>query len=398
MWLVLFAALVRIGIGHEAYQWDFRVFHAAPAVLEIGGNPYDKSTPGLDIPSTLSYLYPPIVLYVFKPLADLPFSTAYVIFYLIKLAALTLLIRLWHKHFQPLDAQWLVALFFIFAFNSAILRDLTAGNIAIIEQLALWTAFYCILRDRLYLAGAIIAVVAQFKLMPVVLIGLLLLVSPSRGIKPFFASVAIFVAIFALNFVFLPEMTWQYIASFGGEGPNLDERGEINPSSLAMLRDVTAVALHMGFPVNSLITMVLYFLYVGSIGILVLWAARKYRNEIRPVDPRLLIYCGCALFVLVMPRVKDYTYIILLMPTLAVLRGAAWRTTVPLLGVLLFLPSTDPYVSGLGNSFATWLRSYASWIVAWGVLYYLVQMIISSLRQQDHPGNTLTCTAPRIQT
>lgn len=389
VWMIVAIAIARIGMGEKHFQWDFRVFHAAPVVLESGGNPYDNSTSHLDIPSSLSYLYPPILLHALKPLTKLSFSTAYLVWFAIKLAALVLLLRLWHRHFERLNFGWPMVLFLTLAFNSAILRDLTAGNVATLEQLGLWTGFYCLIRKRPYLAGAIIAVTAQIKLMPVVFLGLLLFVGPAREWKPLFASLGIFFGLLLLNYLFMPEMTAHYIESFGSSNPNLDERGEINPSSLAMLRDIAAVANDAGVPIGDSLIRAAYLLYVGLLTAGVLWVLVRYSDHLHSIDLKWLIYCGCVLFVLVMPRVKDYTYMALLMPALFVLRHAGPGPMVPLLGVLLFLPPTDSYVPGLGNSFVTWVQSYMDWFIAWFMLYFVAQAILSSAQQDEHYSRTL---------
>src|SRR5512138_2678310 len=374
LWLLIAAALFRIAAG-EQYQWDLRVFHAAPAALENGENPYDNTAPGVNIPSTLSYLYPPIVLYVFKPLADLSYSAAHLAWFAIKILALVSLLVLWHRHFERLGGSWPIVLFFLFAFKSTLLRDITAGNIAILEQLGLWTGFYLILKRRPYMAGAILALTAQVKLMPVVFLGLLLICGPTRGWKPFLTSLAIFAGLFSLNYVFMPEMSNHYLQSFASNNPNLDERGEINPCSLAMLRDVAAVISDFGIPMSPSLVNALYFLYAGVFGCAILFVLFKYEDQLRSVDSKLLMYVACVLFALIMPRVKDYTYIILLIPALFVLRRIDVRPLVPVLGILVFLPPTDSYVPGLGNAFISWLQSYMPWIIAWVLLYYLAREI-----------------------
>lgn len=380
VWTLLAAALVRIAIG-EQYQWDLRVFHAAPAALDSGDNPYDNTTPGLDIPPALSYLYPPIVLHVLKPLADLPYSVAHRVWFAVKLLSLAALLVLWHRNFERLNIKWPLMLFFLFAFKSALLRDLTAGNIAIFEQLGLWTGFYLILRQRLYLAGAILALTAQFKLMPVVFLGLLLICGPTRNWKPFVVSAALFSGILALNYLFMPEMSDHYLRALASSNPNLDERGEINPCSLAMLGDAAAVITDLGIPLSATFVNSVYLLYVAVFGAAILLVLFKYADRLSSIDPRLLIYCACALFVLTMPRVKDYTYIILLMPALFVVRNVELRPLLPLLGIFLFLPPAESYVPGMGMSFLRWLQSYSPWILAWFLLYFLWQEIRAALAQ-----------------
>ena len=75
------------------------------------------------------------------------------------------------------------------------------------------------------------AVTAQFKLMPVVLLGVLLFVGPQPRWKAFVISLVLFFALFALNFLLLPDMMMHYIDMFvSGNNPTLDERGPVNPS------------------------------------------------------------------------------------------------------------------------------------------------------------------------
>lgn len=377
LWLVVALCLGRIATASGDYQWDFRVFHAAPAALDSGSNPYDKMAQ-LAIPEHLSYLYPPIALYAFRPFSALPFEIAYLCWFSFKLLALALLLRLWHRHFEPLDSSVLVLAFLTFGFNAAILRDMTAGNIAILEQLGLWTAFYLIVKGRSYSAAAIIALVAQFKLMPVVFLGLLPFVGPARGWKPLLAGGGIFAGVFSLNFLLMPQMMSHYLESFGAVNPNLDERGEINPSTLALLRDIVDVVSKSGVATPPWLADAAFLIFVTGLAIVLLWALRKYATRIASMDPRWLIYIGCLLYVLTMPRVKDYTYMILLIPALFALRRVACGPVVPALILLLFLPPADSYVPGFG-SFLPWLQSYVPWIAACCLLYFTIDWLAKSV-------------------
>lgn len=377
--LIVVLCLGRIATASGDYQWDFRVYHAAPAALDSGSNPYDKMAQPA-IPEKLSYLYPPLALYAFLPFSVLPFEIAYLCWFSLKLLALALLLRLWHRHFEPLDSSVLVLAFLTFGFNAAILRDMTSGNIAIFEQLGLWTAFYLIVKGRPYSAAAIIALVAQFKLMPVVFLGLLPFVGPARGWKPLLAGAGIFAGVLSLNFLLMPQMTSHYLDSFGAVNPNLDERGEVNPSTLALLRDIADLASKSGVATPAWLANAAFLLFVAGIAIMLLWALRRYAAKIASMDSRWLIYVGCLLYILTMPRVKDYTYIILLVPALFALRRVTCRPLVPALILLLFLPATDSYVPGFG-SFIPWLQSYVPWLAACCLLYFTIHWLAISAPQ-----------------
>ena len=53
---LLTLSLLRIATDRDHFQWDLRVFHAAPAILEDGRNPYDRET-SVEIPADLPVPY-----------------------------------------------------------------------------------------------------------------------------------------------------------------------------------------------------------------------------------------------------------------------------------------------------------------------------------------------------
>jgi Glycosyltransferase family 87 len=373
-------SLVMIAIGPDLHQRDLRVFHACSAALEGGINPYDKvEAASIGIPPAVSYLYPPLVLHAFRPLHALDYQTAYLAWLAVKLLALALLLRLWSRHFETLPFSWPIVLFMALGFNAAILRDLATGNMAVLEQLGLWTGFYFLVRNRPFAAGAIIALTAQFKLMPVVFLALLLVIGPAPRWKPFAASLGLFFGLLALNALVMPEMTDHYVASFASANPNLDERGEIHPSSLAMIRDVFAFAGSRGVALPTSLPVLVYLTYVAVLGSALLWALWRYRRELAEQDPRPLIYLACIVYMLTMPRVKDYTYIILLIPALFVFRQIRPGPFVPLLGVLVFMPPAMTYVPALGRHAIAWAHSYLPWLIAAAMFGIMVRWLYAAM-------------------
>lgn len=379
----LFAlSLLRIGTDQDHFQWDLRVFHAAPAILEDGRNPYDREA-GVEIPAGLSYLYPPVVLHVFAPVSRLSYEAAYRLWFVLKLLALIALIVVWRRAFEKVDASWLVLLLMTFGFNSALLRDFAAGNVALFEQLGLWIAFYHLLHRRPYIAGAVIAVVAQVKMMPVVFLGLLLAMPAESRWKPFSASLALFLALFATNFTLMPQLSMQYLELFVAGNQNLDERGVFNPSVLSLVRDLAEFAAERGVSLPASFANVAYFSYVTAFGLFLIWVLRRYWHELGKVDGRLLIYLACLIYVLTMPRVKDYTYIILLMPALHILRGLRPGSLIPLIAVLMVMPASSTYVPGLARHAIAWVHSYLSLFAAvamFGILAHAVFVSLSANR------------------
>jgi hypothetical protein len=386
VWLGL--ALCVLAIAHSRqYQWDFKVFHAAPAVLQSGGDPYDKVNPSTDIPQDLFYLYPPVMLYVFLPLSKLPYGAAYLVWLAAKLLALGCLVLLWHRHFERLSARWSVVLFLIIGYNATLLMDLTAGNISMFEELGVWFGFFLLIRNRPYLAGIVLAAIAQFKFIPIVFSGLLLILPPKPRWTAFVVSVLAFGALLSLNLIVTPELTSHYIHSLTTGISDLDERGIINPSALAFIRDLGDLVAKQGWPVSPRAIDLIYCAYAASMALVFLWLPRKQLSAIAARDPRIVIYYVCVLYVLTMPRMKDYSYIIVLIPSLFIIReivqGRLKRNLlVPLVGVLIFLPTWHSVIPVL-RIVLPWLQSYLPWFVAWCVLYYFVRFRMGWSVQED---------------
>lgn len=360
-------------------QWDFRVYHSAPTALTNGMNPYGTGGGGFDYRG-LAFLYPPITLYVLEPLTLLSYRSGLLAFLTLKLAALAALLIVWHRNFEPLSPAWPTVLFLAYAFNAPILKDIEAGNIAVFEQLGLWLAFAFMLRDRPYMAGAILAVIAQFKLMPILFLGLLLIAYPQPRWKPFWISLGLFVVLLASNAVLLPDMTRQFIDMFGANVPHLDERGSINPSSLALVRDATDELTRLGFPVGRTAANLTFVAIIGLIGAPAMWLVWARQDVVRR-DPKWAIYVACTIFAIATPRMKDYSYILLLIPALHVAQGfldgkLSHASLFPLV-LLVALP----YIG-----FIRGLVPYIPLLSAWFLLYYLVRLRLDEIWPQ--PGKT----------
>jgi len=380
VWLGLIACVLAIAASKEG-QWDFRVFYFAIHGLLGGANPYLPIHAYADKPDTLTFIYPPLTLYSFQWVSLLTLHSALLAWLGLKLVALGLLAWLWHRNFERLDVSWPVALFIALGFNAALFRDFSSGNVSTFEELGIWLGFTLLLRDRPYAAAVVLACVAQFKLLPAAFICLIPLVRPHDGWKPFLLGSALFLGLFALNPVLNPPLTHDYLEVLSNTNSSLDERGSENPSSLALLRDV----MHLGANVPGLAdnrttgTLVYAAFLLALLVVLarVIWSERqKFRNA----DPKLLLYFGCALFAVVMPRMKDYTYILLLMPTLFVLRDIGKRSMVPdylllAVGLMICAQSPQTYVPRL-VSLVYLLQSYLPLFIAAAVLAYVLRAIL----------------------
>ncbi|NQT39415.1 MAG: DUF2029 domain-containing protein [Planctomycetes bacterium] len=335
---VLLAALLvaLVAWDTDRRQWDFKIYYHAATVHAAGSNPYDAPAADVD----LHYVYPPLSLYVFRPFTLLQPSTAYHVFLALKCAAALVLLWIWQRYFLREDRGPIFWLFALLAFHSAVGCDLVAGNISIFEQLALWTAFACFLDDRpLPFCGLIVAV-ALFKITPIVFLVLLPLSTIRRRWAWLGGSLAIFVAVLAVQYMATPQL----LADFWRNASALDERGAINPATLAAVRDVTE---RLALP--SATAWAAWIVLVTGVAATSWLAWRKLRTEKFADQRQLLLFLTCLSLVLVMPRMKNYSYILLIVPSYYVIA----RTASIRLQILLFVLVANPLTSFLGQKLQT---------------------------------------------
>jgi len=381
VWLGLAACLYSIASDYH-YQWDFHVYYTAAREFAAGRAPYVPVYPHpWNRTEVLLYNYSPLTLYAFQWTVPLSLEVAKWVWLGIKLVGLALLLRLWHANFEKLNAGWAVVLFLVLGFNSALLRDFTAGNISTLEQLGLWLGFGLFTRGRLYAAALVLACVAQFKFLPIVFLTLFLVNRPRDGWKPFALGCITFVAMFALNLLTGVRLFHDYIQHFADPLNEFDSRGVTNPSSLALFRDLMdATSYTNGLPDNVAAGTRIYVLYLILVVLLLIWAVWKRWDRLRTADPKLLVYFACALFTIVSPRLKDYSYILMLIPALFVVRDLGTRglrTDYLLLGLglMAFGQPQQSLVPGL-ELLIYMLQAYLPLFLAAAVMVYVLKTIL----------------------
>ena len=400
VWLGLAACLYSIASDYH-YQWDFHVYYTAAREFAAGRAPYLHIYPHpWNRTEVFLYNYSPLTLYAFQWVVPFSLEAAKWIWLGIKLVGLALLLRLWHTSFERLNAGWAIVLFLALGFNSALLRDFTAGNISTLEQLGIWLGFGLLIHGRPYAAALVLACMSQFKFLPIVFLVLLLVNQPREGWKPFALGCMAFVAIFALNLLIGVGLFHDYILHFADPRNEFDSRGVTNPSSLALFRDLMdATSFANGLPENVAAGTRIYVLYLILLVLLLIQAVWKRRDRLRAADPRLLVYFACALFTIVSPRLKDYSYILMLIPTLFVLRDLGGRGCRPDylllgLGLLAFGQPQQSLVPGL-QVLIYMLQAYLPLFLAAAVMVYVLKTILknpatlTTVFTQDHDNQAL---------
>ncbi|MEO6525879.1 MAG: glycosyltransferase family 87 protein [Gemmatimonadaceae bacterium] len=315
----------------HVYQWDVIVYWWGGRAFAHGQSPYG-AIPGQ--PEYLHFVYPPLLAAVFAPLSMLNVSATKLLWFALKAVAFWTTVRIWRRAIGPDRPAVPPIFFFTFAFGSAVLVDFTAGNIAVFEQLALWIGFAALLAGRPLMFTLAIVLAAQFKLTPVFFLGLLLVIGERPRWVHFVAGVALFLALAGANVVALPVQTREFFASV----TSLGERGWGNPSTLGVMEDLVDQlrGLRLPFPLATA-----YALYLAAVaGVLhqtVRWwrAARSRGSE----NGAMIVLVTLTVYALVMPRMKDYSYVALLPVAWYVLSGPQMVTaSLAVLAVLVPRP------------------------------------------------------------
>jgi len=365
--IALYALALLYGVvaNGDRMQWDFQTYYYAGRAFAQGLDPYDLQALSRVAGSEIGYpfAYSPVTLPVFEVLGALDLRTASVVYLALKVAALAGLIVIWRRWFIRTQPDLFFYLFLLFGFGGAIYADFASGNISVFEQLALWIAFAALNRGRTFAFTVLVVGVSLFKLTPILLLGLLLIRGGRRPGRALAGGILLFAAALGLSYAIWPHLFTSFLQ--GGWG--FDERGSINPSSLALLRDIYDYLLGRGvLPGWEGLPWLGYLAWVA--GVLVLTRRAAARNP--SGDPRTWIYVGCLAYVLIAPRFKNYAYILLLVPAYELLRGwIAVRSERALLFVLM-LSGSPPVPFGFSAAAGQLIAGYYSLLGAgllWGL-------------------------------
>ncbi len=309
--------LLRIAAGvDKRYQWDFKTHYCAAQVAEGGLNFYDQ--PYLrhfcspDVQQYYSYTPQSIWFFRFFSLFDYP--TAYLLFFLLKVFALAGLLVLWKKIFLEKEGDLGFFVFALLAFNNALYVDLLAGNVSLFEQLALWLAFFFFLRRRLFLFGLCLVIIANFKVVPLAFLILLLFLEDKKKYLHFFGWLGAFAGLQAVSYAFSPFLYKEFLRVFFSM--LRETSGILNPSTFVWLQNLLRnyYPKIMGTPPHPALVYSIFALLAVAIIWLTGRAVFRLRRRESPDAAKIMVFLSCAAYALLMPRFKDYSYVLLLVP------------------------------------------------------------------------------------
>ncbi len=312
------------GIGMK-YQWDFKSHYCAAQVHKLGLNFYDE--PYLrhycSPDASQYYSYTPLSIWFFRFFALFPYPRAYHVFLFLKVLALAGLFLLWIKVFleEEADAGFLV--FALIAFNGALYLDLRAGNISLFEQLGLWLGFFFLLKKKPVLFGLCVILAASFKVVPLVFLGILLIFGRRKYIISFAGSLLAFGLLHGLSYAAQPFLFKEFLRVFFTM--LRETRGITNPSTFVWLQNVLdgiSAAVSNKAPSGFLIYGT-FSLLAAAILFMTWKALKRLKTEPGRNSEKAVIYLFCFTYALIIPRFKDYSFILLLVPAYFALRKYA---------------------------------------------------------------------------
>lgn len=307
--------VTRVVLGRK--QWDFTMRYAAARAYQSGLDPYQRSNleSVMGRPVTLPYVYPPLVLKASAAAGRLEERTAYLAHLLVKLLALAWVIHLWRRVAPDHTGDvGLLVMYVVVGFQETVLRDIRAGNISLFEQALLWTSVCLLLKNQVARFGVGVGIAAGAKQLPVAWLGLAAAQGGKAAVRAAAAGVLVWGSLLLGSWLTEPVMFREFLAN---ATTGLVERGRINPSSLALLLDAADLV-----GVGSRAAYVGWGLWVVVVGLVCVWLWRSGRLRGQPL---LSVALGLAAYTLVAPRMKDYSYIVMLLPALVLIPFAFER-------------------------------------------------------------------------
>jgi len=324
----LYAAFLLLGIGRgldDRLQWDFKSHYCAAQVHELGLNfyvePYLRHFCSPD--ASQYYSYTPLSIWFFRFFSLFPYGTAYGLFFGLKVLALAALLLLWMRHFLEEEADPGFYLFILLAFNGALYLDLRAGNVSLFEQAGLWLGFFFLLKKKPALFGLCVVLAASFKVVPLAFLGLLLFLGGRKKLLHLGGSLLAFLGLQALSFALNPTLFKDFLRVFFTMLREV--RGITNPSMFVWVQDAlnSAAGTFFGRPAPP---SVVYgaFVLLAALVVFLTWKAltRISKRTGRETD-KAALFLFCLAYALIMPRFKDYSYILLLVPAYHALKKHA---------------------------------------------------------------------------
>jgi hypothetical protein len=223
----------------------------------------------------------------------------------------------------------------------------------------------------------------------------LLLLIPKRPQWTWFAlCLAGFVLVFMSNYVVGPAL----LKDFFRVAPGLDERGTLAPGTLAFIRDVFDHVWGAGFSGRTGADELLLLASAIAIGVLSLLAILRARRSGvgDKKNAKVILYFTCVAYALAVPRMRVYSHILLLIPTLHLLRALPPRWPVPAAAAIVWALVLFPNANSLlpVRSLSHFIYEYLPLAAALGVWLGLRRILLRRPAEAHASG---PASAARLQ-
>ena len=334
----------------DSIQWDLVSQRAGGRVYEYG--------------------YPPNSLFFFRPFTLFDYDSAKKLYFSLKVVVLIALMYLWGNGFLNRRVDFFFFPFCILAYNAAAIGDMAAGNVSVIEQLFLWLGFYFFLERKFAIFSLFVVCAAAFKITPFLFI--LLLWYGERGKRRLYFSVAIFafLAYLLSPMIFAPDIFQNHVDNMGVVLSHSYDRGLNNPSTFAFVKDVLdIIEMRLGVGLAPWVDYGVFIVIVAAIiglGVKGLEGLAEGKNKM------VMVFFACLTYALICPRFKDYSYMLLILPTYYLFKKAEYRRFYPYILIVfcLVVPGLTKGVSLFG------LLEYYPLAMAYGVWAIYLYVIL----------------------
>ncbi|MGO9567168.1 MAG: glycosyltransferase family 87 protein [Desulfomonilaceae bacterium] len=331
-----------------SYMWDFRMYYFSAKAYAAGLNPYSLSdVQGMAGEKVLEFYYFPLSLHFFKLFTYLPYKEAARLFILIKFVLVIYLMFLWHRDFLGKSMDSLFVLFCLLAFNSAMYIDFRAGNVSIIEQAFMWSAFACFISRKLTSFGILLVVGAVFKALILVFAALILLSGGRDKYRAAAVTCTVLALIVIIEWLVDPELTKQFVSHALNIVDVPQDHGIVNPSVFSFLVDAgraLAQVFRIEVPLGAF--RLIYVIWITTVAALS-WKSFKRLDMTSEEQRKIAVYLACLFFALIAVRFKDYSFVLLLVPTYGLMLSANYVGSFVFLFILSALSAERIALPGL---------------------------------------------------
>ncbi len=368
--LYLLTLVLHVSDNYDKYLWDFQTHREAGKIFGAGSNPYDAANLPPSVRTHFLYTYPPVTLFFYQLFSLADYKTAAHIFLFVKCILLIGLVYFWKREFLKEDADPFFYIFCLLVFNSAVFIDMIAGNINLVEQVMLWLAFSFYIKHR-YLAFCLfVLMAASFKMTPAFFFLLLLLSDDENKYKYFAGAAGAFLAYLFIQYVIAPA----YFTGFIKNALTVvGESGKVVPSTLKFVGGLSqSLAQLTGIDVPKGIELLIAGVLVGGIVYLTYRAATRLKRNNMPKRELIEVFLICLLYALIHPRMKDYMYLLLIVPSYYIIKNTHHTRLAPFL-FIFFILSGERLALPVFSSMMSLIWAYYPLMIAycaWGIFLY----------------------------